>query len=286
MFGYVNIYKDELKVKEYNIYRSYYCGLCKTLGREFSLKTRLSLSYDCAFLSLVLSSVNDEKMVISNEKCIIHPLNKRPVLKDDQYLSYSAYMSVIVTYFKLKDDVSDLRNLKSFFAFWFFKGHLKKAKKKYPAAFLKISDYLKELQKKEMDKVGDIDEAADPFGKLLETVFIEGAENFSDSDKRALRTFAYNLGRYIYVLDALDDIEKDIKNKNYNPFLVKYGYSGEDILEFKKRVFDEYDIILTLNLESIAAAFELIDFKKNKKIVENIVYLGLRKAKDRIMKGK
>ena len=285
MFGYVNIYKDELKVKEYNIYRSYYCGLCKTLGKEFSLKTRLSLSYDFAFLAMFLSSVNDDKMKIEAESCIIHPLNKRPVLKEDKYLTFSAYMSVIVTYFKLKDDVSDLKNIKSLLAYFFFKGHLKKAKKKYPKEFLKVSEYLKELEKKETEKQSDIDEVADPFGKLLQAVFMAGTDGCSDSQKKAISSFSYNLGRYIYILDALDDIEKDIKNKNYNPFLIKYGYNGEDTQEFKKRLRDEYDIILTLNLESIASAYELIDFKKNKKIIENIVYLGLRKAKDKVMRG-
>ena len=150
---------------------------------------------------------------------------------------------------------------------------------------LKISEYLKELQKKEKEQCGDIDEVADPFGKLLKTVFMAGAVGFSDADKKALAAFSYNLGRFIYIIDALDDIEKDIKNKNYNPFLIKYGYNGEDVCEFKKRIYDEYDIILTLNLESIASAYDLIDFKKNKKIIENIVYLGLRKAKDKVMKG-
>ena len=91
VFGYVNIYKDELKVKDYNIYRSYYCGLCKKLGEEFSIRARLSLNYDFAFLALVLSSLSDCKEEIKYENCFIHPLTKRPVLKSDDYFTYSAF---------------------------------------------------------------------------------------------------------------------------------------------------------------------------------------------------
>ena len=120
---------------------------------------------------------------------------------------------------------------------------------------------------------------SDCFGRLLSEVFLK------DGEDRALKEFSYQLGRFIYIIDALDDIEKDIKSKNYNPFIKKYSYINEDAKEFKKRVCSEYDLIVTLTLESIASAFELIDFKKNKTILQNIVYLGLRKAKDRIAVG-
>ena len=279
VFGYVNIYKDELKVKDYNIYRSYYCGLCKKLGEEFSIRARLSLNYDFAFLALVLSSLSDGKEEIKYENCFIHPLTKRPVLKSDDYLTYSAYMSIIVTYFKLKDDVSDNKNIKSFFAYLFFKGYFKKAKKKYPKKCEIIKTILEELNIKEKENCADIDEVSDCFGRLLSEVFLK------DGEDRALKEFSYQLGRFIYIIDALDDIEKDIKSKNYNPFIKKYSYINEDAKEFKKRVCSEYDLIVTLTLESIASAFELIDFKKNKTILQNIVYLGLRKAKDRIAVG-
>ena len=279
VFGYVNIYKDELKVKDYNIYRSYYCGLCKKLGEEFSIRARLSLNYDFAFLALVLSSLSDGKEEIKYENCFIHPLTKRPVLKSDDYLTYSAYMSIIVTYFKLKDDVSDNKNIKSFFAYLFFKGYFKKAKKKYPKKCEIIKTILEELNIKEKENCADIDEVSDCFGRLLSEVFLK------DGEDRALKEFSYQLGRFIYIIDALDDIEKDIKSKNYNPFIKKYSYINEDAKEFKKRVCSEYDLIVTLTLESIASAFELIDFKKNKTILQNIVYLGLRKEKDRIAVG-
>ncbi len=284
MFGYVNIFKDELKVKDYDIYRSYYCGLCKSLGKEFSGRARLSLNYDFTFLALVLSSLSDNKEDIKYENCFIHPVSKRPVLKDNEYLTYSAYMSIIVTYFKLKDDLSDNKDIKSFLSYIMFKSHFKKAKKKYPKKCDKIKKCIEELNEKEKENCSDIDEVSDCFGRLLSEVFLIDCIN--DPQKRVLKDFSYQLGRFIYIIDALDDIKKDIDNKNYNPFIKKYSYNNEDASEFKKRVCSEYDLIVTLTLERIASSFELIDFKKNRSILENIVYLGLRRAKDRVVNEK
>ena len=279
MFGYVNIYKDELKVKDYEIYRSFYCGLCKKLGEEFSVRARLSLNYDFTFLALVLSSLTDNKEEVKYENCFIHPLNKRPVQKNNDYLTYSAYMSILVTYFKLKDDLCDKKDIKSFISYILFKSHFKKAKKKYPKKYYEIKKCIEELNIKEKENCPDVDEVSDCFGRLLSEVFL------NEKEDRVLKDFSYHLGRFIYIIDALDDIEKDINNKNYNPFIIKYSYNNEDKKEFKKRVCSEYDFIVTLTLERIASSFELIDFKKNRTIIENIVYLGLRKVKDKIADG-
>ena len=285
MLGYVNIFKDEMKMKSYNIYRSYYCGLCKTLGREFSQKTRLSLSYDFTFLALTLSSLSDEADKINSEKCIIHPIAKRPVLKDNPYLTYSAYMSVLVTWFKLKDDLLDKKSFKSIFRYIFFGGQIKKVKKKYPEAYEKVKENIEALSKFEREGSSDIDEVAHPFGELLGSIFSPSDMGFSETNRRILYDFGYNLGRFIYIIDALDDIIEDLENNNYNPFLKKYPPDGQKASEYAKKVIGEYDLIITLTLERIASAFELLEIKKNKEIIENIIYLGLRHAKDNLPKG-
>ncbi len=285
MLGYVNVFKDELKIKNYNIYRSFYCGLCKTLGREFSQRTRLLLSYDFTFLALVLSSLFSDKQEIKNENCIIHPFAKRPVLKEDDILTYSAYMSVLVTYFKLKDDLNDKKGIKSILKFIFLGGQIKKVKKKYPVMYGKIKENIDNLTKLEREECCDVDVVADPFGKLLADIFTPEDMAVKDSERRILWEFGYNLGRFIYIIDALDDIKEDIENKNYNPFLKRFNYKGEEPLEFIKKVYGEYDMIVTLTLERIASAFELMDFKKNRELIENIIYLGLRLAKDKVLKG-
>ena len=257
VFGYVNIYKDELKVKDYNIYRSYYCGLCKKLGEEFSIRARLSLNYDFAFLALVLSSLSDGKEEIKYENCFIHPLTKRPVLKSDDYLTYSAYMSIIVTYFKLKDDVSDNKNIKSFFAYLFFKGYFKKAKKKYPKKCEIIKTILEELNIKEKENCADIDEVSDCFGRLLSEVFLK------DGEDRALKEFSYQLGRFIYIIDALDDIEKDIKSEIIHAIHANVMTGGKTI--YAKVYFTDMGIIF--------AAFE-----KKKLLLDRIYFKDMAKV--------
>jgi len=285
MFGYVNVYKDELKIKEYNVYRAYYCGLCKMLGSEFSQSVRMGLSYDFSFLALVLSSVDNCTEEIKNEKCIIHPISKRPASKEEKFITYSAYMSVINTYFKLKDDVNDNKKIKSFIALMFYKRHLNKAKKKYPEEYRKIKHHLNELYKKEKEKCADTDEVADCFGKILELLFSPEFLNCDEITKKALSNFGYNLGRFIYLADAVNDIEEDIRKRNYNPVVLKFNYNGKDGAELKKSLEKNLDYSLTFTLENISKAFELIEFKKNRGIIKNIIYLGLRQSKDRALKG-
>ena len=282
MFGYVNVYKDELKIKDYNTFRGFYCGLCKTLGSEFSQSVRMGLNYDFAFLALVLSSLC-KTQEINQEKCIIHPLNKRPVVKNDEMLVYSAFMSVITTYFKLADDCSDKRNIKSMVALIFYKRHLRKAKKKYPDEYEYIRKQLKKLSKLEKENSSDTDETADCFAKILEKLFVPENLETDDISKKALANFGYNLGRFIYLADAYDDVYEDIKNKNFNPIVNYYGYGGEDVNEFTLKIKSKVDFSLMLTLDSIAKAFELIEFKKNKELISNIVYLGLRNKKDYVL---
>lgn len=285
MFGYVNVYKDELKIKEYNTYRAYYCGLCKMLGKEFSESVRMGLSYDFSFLALTLSSIDNEETDIKNESCIIHPVNKRQVVKNDEFIKYSAYMSVICTYFKLKDDVNDDRRLKSLIALLFYKRHLKKARKKYSYQYEKIDYYLSELSKKEKEGVKDTDEVADCFAKILEILFTPDFLNCDDITRKALGNFGYNIGRFIYLADAVNDIKEDIKKKHYNPVILSYGYKNEGAEEFIKNNKEKMEFSLTFTLENISKAYELIEFKKNKGIIENIVYMGMRASKDRALKG-
>ena len=107
MFGYVNVLQDELKIKEFKVFKAYYCGLCKRQGELFGNTSRLSLSYDFTALAIILDSLSDEPARICEGRCMLHPLKKRPVARDCDALSYSAAMSVALSYFKIKDDIAD-----------------------------------------------------------------------------------------------------------------------------------------------------------------------------------
>lgn len=265
MFGYVNAYKDLLRVCDYNIFRGYYCGLCKQMGKSFNHLTRFGLSYDMTFLAILISSLDDEKVDLKYQNCIAHPISKRPVIKDDNGIKYSADMSVILTYMKLKDDWEDEKSIKSFarIAYYFA---MKKSSKKYPAQYRCIKENLNKLSILEKEKCNNIDMVADCFGTLLQGLFD------ADGNNKALSWLGYHIGRFIYITDAYNDIEKDLKHKSYNPFIQMYGdkLNKED---FKQSVVDS----LTFTLSEISNAYNLIDIKKNKELLDNIIYLGLRR---------
>lgn len=265
MFGYVNILKDELKIKDYNIYRAYYCGLCKALGKN-SQAVRLGLSYDMTFLAVLLSAVCDDEVKTVPGSCVLHPFKKRSFVNNPS-LDYCAHMSIILTYLKLYDDWIDDKSLKALFAMFFYYFPLRKLRKKYSKSYNLMKDKLNELAQLERENCSDIDNVADCFAQIMKELF---SPNFVDeNNRRILGWVGYNIGRWIYILDAFDDLEKDRKKGNYNPLLL----SANDHLEES----------LTFTLENAASSFELLDIKINSEILKNIIYDGLKFKQDVIL---
>ncbi len=265
MFGYVNVYKDLLRVCDYNLFRGYYCGLCKQLGKRFNQLIRLGLSYDMTFLAILISSFEDSKIELKMQNCIAHPISKRPVIKEDAGISYSADISVILTYMKLKDDWQDERSFKSFFrAIYFFS--MKKCANRYPLQYKSVKDNLLKLSRLESENCKNPDETADCFGTMLGDIFDIDGKN------KSLYLLGYHIGRFIYIADAVNDIEKDIKNKSYNSFVAMYGTDLK-----KEDIKNEVVNSLEFTLSEISNAYNLLDIKKNKELLDNIIYLGLRK---------
>ncbi len=263
MFGYVNAYKDLLRVCDYNVFRGYYCGLCKQLGKSFNQLVRFGLSYDMTFLAILISSLDNGKIELKYQNCIAHPISKRPVIKGDEGILYSADISVILTYMKLKDDWQDEHSFKSLarIAYLF---PMKKCAKKYPEQYRCIRENLLKLSKLENNNCKSLDEVADCFGKLLEGIF-------NIHNNKALAWLGYHTGRFIYITDAYNDIERDIKNNSYNPFVAMYGKNLKKD-DFKAMVVSS----LEFTLSEISNAYNLLDIKKNKELLDNIIHLGLR----------
>ena len=132
MFGYVNVLRDELKVKDYMMFRSYYCGLCHALGKKCSQSARLGLSYDMTFLALLLSSLSPENAKTKESVCMAHPLTKRSYVTDDAATEYAANASCLLYYNKMKDDWHDDRSLKALFGMIIYRRAYKKAFSRYP----------------------------------------------------------------------------------------------------------------------------------------------------------
>lgn len=262
MFGFVNVYKNELKIKDYNLFRAYYCGLCKALGKRYNQLVRLGLSYDLTFLAIMADSLSDEKVVIAKDGCIKH-LGMHMICRDNAAIDYAADMSIILSYYKLCDDVSDDRSLKAFFMRIPYIRAVRKASKKHPEISSSIKSNLKKLSELEKQKCTSIDMAAHPFAELTSDIF----SGFSPK----LKSLGYNIGRFIYIADAYKDIDDDRKNGSYNPFLC----CGDDYLnsmEFEKRAMGTFN----MNLSAIANEYNKLEIKKNKDILDNIIYLGIR----------
>ena len=261
MFGYITIFKDELKIKDYNMYKSYYCGLCHSLGENFGMSGRMTLSYDMTFLAIVLSALYEDNPEAVKRRCIPHPV-KTHEARSNQYTDYAAAMNVMLTYYKLKDDWEDEGSLKKNALSGLLKRAFKKANKQYPRQARAIEEYIKSQHEIEKNNEKSIDIAATPTGKMLGELFVFREDEW----QQPMRRFGFYLGKFIYMMDAFDDIEKDIKKNNYNPLLAEYDKEG-----FEKSFHDD----LTLIASQSARAFESLPILENSDILRNILYVGI-----------
>lgn len=280
MFGYVTICKNTLSDAGYDTFKAYYCGLCKTMGKRCSQGTRMGLSYDITFLALVLSSVSDKDASIKDGKCLIHPFKKCGYIESDDATDYSADMGVILMYLKLLDDWHDERSIKSLFSMIFFYRGAKKARKRHSEVYGKISECLKRLSYLEKNGCAEIDETADCFAKILEVLFTPSFIE-DEKQKRILAWLGYNIGRWIYIIDAYNDLEKDIKSGSYNTFACKY--KGKSLEEIKNEARETVNLSLLLTLENAASAYDLLTVHKNKEVLDNIVYTALKNKQNTIL---
>lgn len=291
MFGYVVTDKGELKVKEYEAYKAVYCGLCKELGRSFGFPARLNLSYDLTFLALLGMALGGDDRETLGGRCLLNPFLKRR-FSSGKAVKYSAFTSIFLTYAKLCDDIADekfhkrlaARALKLIFA-----PMRKKAARALPEIDASVSFWMKTLREKETaDKKFTLDEYADSFAKLLEGIFMKLSDD--ESAKKILAQIGYHTGRWIYILDACDDFERDIKLGRFNPLLEPGDNKIYKIpLETKAKKGLNINAInetLTDSLARIAAAFELLELTGFKGILENIIYLGMPSKQSEIIFGK
>lgn len=271
MFGYITTSKEHLGEADYKTFCSYYCGLCKAMGRHCSQASRLGLSYDLTFLMVVLSSVVQDEKVLSYERCIIHPFKKRDVIKYNYISEYCAMMSTLLAYEKCVDDINDEKSIKAVLGKLLYKGAYKKARKNHGEISSYIKEKLNELNELERNNVCDIDIVADKFALILQKLFTP--DFITDENlRRQLEWFGYNIGRWIYIMDAINDLERDYKTNSYNPLL-----SGniEDIAEHCANTCKKLETSLTFTLESVAEAFDLMKLYRNYELLEKMIYVSL-----------
>ncbi len=273
MFGYIRASKPELKIKEYETYKAIYCSLCKGLGKNYGILSRFTLSYDFTFLALLNMSLKSGCEGYVKKRCAFNPLKKCNYCKDTSQINMPSAAAMIMLYYKILDNIADEHGLKKIGYYIlkpvFSRAH-KKAVKAYPQIEAAVSEYIKAQNALEQAGCSSIDEAADPTAQVMQKILSLCSDD--QNQKRVLNRLGYCLGRYIYLLDAACDLEQDIKSNNYN--VLKNRAEG-DIKEYVK-------ITLTPQLyfcvNEAARAFELLDIKKYKSILGNIIYLGLEET--------
>ena len=266
MFGYIKVSKGELKIKEYELYRGVYCTLCKVLGKNYGLVSRFTLNYDFTFLALLNLSLKDGCDKFSKKGCTFNPLKKCNFCNNTDGFQMAAAAAMIMTYYKLLDNIADEKGIKKLFYLSllpFIKSANKKASNKYPDVEKIISDYITKQNLLEKENCSDTDKAADPTAVALSKILMLCSDD--SSQKRVLERLGYCLGRYIYLTDAYFDLEKDIKTGSYNVLKNKPLEETEN--------YTKSQIYFCIN--EATKAFELLDIKKYKTILGNILYLGL-----------
>ena len=260
MFGYIGTIESELKVREAASYSSWYCGLCKCMKRRYGPLSTLFLQYDCAFLALLFSGELGEQVDAKRCRCL-HRCHdpRRKYRLETPALRFAAAVNVLLAYYKCLDDWRDERDLVKGGAALLLKGAVRRAGRDYPKLLARTERFCQDQAAMERED-GRPDAAADPTGKYLED--LADMLPFPESEKLPLRWLLYNLGRWIYLMDAWDDREKDRHKGAFNPF-VKAQTAKEDAA-----------FGLSASLEEAHKAFDLLSPSRDRGLMENVLTLG------------
>jgi len=273
LFGYLTVYKPELKFKEFEVYKAVYCSLCKNLKKNYGLFSSFALNYECTFLALMSMGVDKSCPHFEKCRCTFNPLKKcNRCVDGGNSLDFASAVTIILSYYKLLDAIKDngffkritLYPLKSF-----LKRKFKKASEKYAEVNEFVCLYAKNQAQIEKENCKDIDKAANPTAVLLSSLF-----SLLDADKGKLSRLGYCLGRWIYLMDAFDDIDDDAKKDNYNVFLSRF--EGKNIDEISNYAYG----VLNFTLGETIDAFEEIKINRFNEILLNIIRDGMTQAQD------
>ncbi len=282
MFGYVRPLKSKLSEGEEARFRAVYCGLCHALGRRYGSSMRLILNYDLAFLALVLGAFHEDPP-FCHARCVAKPVKGRDYREPDPALLLAADLSVILTYFKLSDTASDESFFKSLAARaskLFMRRKYKKASSLHPGFDATVREQLNRLAGIEREGDPSLDKAADTFAIMLSAAAKESS--LPENDERILTQFFYHLGRFIYLVDACNDLGEDMEKKRYNPVALRFSLKSPELTEELRSTLS---FTLDNSLSNIAAAYELLTLSRDSDVIRNILYFGLRAVSYQVLSG-
>lgn len=272
MFGYVTPVKSELRQQDYVLYRAFYCGICAAIGRGYGSLPRFTTTYDITFFSLLVHDALNQDVAFSEERCVGNPFKKKVMIKDNPLLLRLCAANVVLSYYKLCDDVIDGGGGKKRIARAALRKSYIKASEALPAVDTVVK--MRYSQLREMEKAGEtsIDRVADCFASLLKELAAVVMDDKADDN---ILSLCYNIGKFVYLIDALDDIDEDFAKGNYNPFLAAYG-GFKSRKKFYEDNAAEIGFILNATVNRAIESFNGIRFTQSYTLLKNIVHSGLR----------
>ena len=283
MFGYVRVFLPVLKVKENELYNGIYCSLCKRLGKRYGWMSRMTLSYDFTFLAVLKAALADESCQFEKCRCPAHPFKKKTCCRNNDSVSFAADAAVITVYYKCLDSIRDdgwWSSLPSRLLLPFARRAKKRAAVKHPELDAVLAREMQKQAELERDAVCSIDAAAEPTATMLSAILMTGEAD--DKQRRILERLGYCLGRWVYLIDAIDDLEDDLKRGNYNPYVLTRHLSADDMADIQAT--REY-ALLTLNacLAECAAAYDLLSVKRFDGILRNVLSCGMAAQQHKVI---
>lgn len=269
MFGSIICNKKELTKEEQERYQSTYCGLCRAIKNRYGQLERMTLNYDMTFLAMFLNGLyeecNDEKII----RCPVHPLKEQKIF-ENKYIDYAADMTILLSYYKCKDDWEDERKHSRKCYGDYLEKHIQGFKLEYPRQVTCVKESLEKLGRLEKSNSSIPDEIINCSGKMLSEIFVYQEDFWSES----LRQFGYELGRFVYLMDAVLDYEHDKRKRNYNPLLVM------------NQKPEEMEPILIQAIGNATAIFEKLPILQDAGIMRNVLYGGVWQSYYAKIKGK
>lgn len=260
MFGFVTANLKELSQSDRTRYCAVYCGICRRIRQRAGQLSRMNLSYDMAFLALLLMSLYEPEETGGGNACMLHPIKKRP-WADSPFVRYAADMNIALAYYNCLDDWQDDRNLPRKWMATHLARYCREIETLYPRQCDTIRTCIAQLSAYEKEGCANPDLPAGCFGRLMAELFVYEEDLWSAD----LREAGSALGRFIYLADAAVDYKKDLRKKKYNPYIAMN--TGAD--------WPRWEEYLILALGRCTAFYEKLPLVQDKSLLDNILYSGI-----------
>ena len=261
LLGVMTVRQDELRFREFDRYRGFYCGLCRAIGKRCGSVCRMALSFEMTFLAMLLTALYETQTTEEKHRCGFHPVHKRLMLGNEA-IDYCADLSALVSYYDLLDGWEDERRVDRLAESALLKRAAQRAGERLPRQREAVERYVRELHAIEARNDQNLDAAANLTGEMLAELYVMRSDVYEED----LREMGYYLGKFIYLCDCYEDIERDEKKKSYNPLLSRRNQPAFDA---------DCEQMLSDMMARAARAFERLPILQDAEIMRNILYSGI-----------